>query len=49
MIIIKLKELTSGDYQRIAARSSGANPEILTKVRMIMETFKIQRHKLLIY
>ena len=48
MIIIKLKELTSGDYQRIAARSSGVNPEILPKVRMIMETVKKQGDKFLI-
>jgi len=48
MIIIKLKELTSGDYQRIAARSSGDNPEILPKVKMIMETVKRQGDKFLI-
>ena len=48
MKVVKLKELSSKDYQRIAARSSGTNPHILPKVRQIMEAVRKEGDKYLV-
>lgn len=48
MKIIKLKDLSKIDYQRIIKRSAGRNPEILSIVRKIMEDIKKYGDKALI-
>lgn len=47
MKIIRLKDLTARDYQRIIRRSAGNNPDILPKVRKIMEEVRLKRDKYL--
>ncbi len=48
MKVIKLKDLSQKDYQRIVKRSSGKNPEIMPKVRKTMEGVRKYGDKVLI-
>lgn len=48
MKIIKLKDLSQKDYQRIVKRSAGTNPEIMPEVRETMEAVKKYGDKVLI-
>ncbi len=48
MKVIKLKDLSTIDYQRIVKRSAGNNPEILPIVRKTMEDVKKYGDKILI-
>ncbi len=48
MKVIKLKDLSKIDYQRIVKRSAGMNPEIMPKVRETMEAVRRYGDKVLI-
>ena len=48
MKIIKLKNLSQKDYQRIVKRSAGTNPEIMPKVRETIEAVRKYGDKVLI-
>ena len=48
MKIIKLKDLSQKDYQRIVKRSAGTNPEIMPKVRATIAAIRKYRDKVLI-
>lgn len=48
MKVIKLKNLSQKDYQRIVKRSAGTNPEIMPKVRITMESVRRYGDKVLI-
>jgi histidinol dehydrogenase len=48
MKVIKLKDLSQKDYQRIVKRSAGTNSEIMPKVRKTMEAVKKYGDKVLI-
>lgn len=48
MKVIKLKNLSQKDYQRIVKRSAGTNPDIMPKVREKMEQVKKYGDKILI-
>ena len=48
MKVIKLKDLSQKDYQRIVKRSAGTNPKIMPKVRKTMELVKKYGDKVLI-
>src|SRR5882762_6047112 len=48
MEVIKLKDLSKKDYQRIVRRSAGTNPEIMPKVKKTMEDVRKNGDKVLI-
>lgn len=48
MKVIKLKNLSQKDYQRIVKRSAGTNPDIMPRVRETMEAVKEYGDKVLI-
>src|SRR5689334_17453051 len=48
MKVTKLKNLSNQDYQRIVKRSAGTNPEIMPKVKKIMDDVRKNGDKVLI-
>ncbi len=48
MKVTKLRDLSQKDYQRIVKRSAGTNPEIMPKVKKVMEDVRKNGDKVLI-